>query len=154
MLSFWAIWAHYQHIFSCLPTKIPWSFSIRQPSSYSSPNPQAINFSMKLLWPKCKTHHLVLSKLVQLASASQSSLTRFRCSRLTLSQINTPIHLSAVCKLTEAALDPPILITDTDTKGKNILNIYIYINACIQAHLYKFNFKYDQNKKNRFEIHF
>ncbi|KAK4829008.1 hypothetical protein QYF61_001764 [Mycteria americana] len=72
-LAFLATWAHCWLILSRLSTNTPRSFSAGQLSSHSSPSLQRC---MGLLWPKCRTLHLALLNLTQLASAHQSSLSR------------------------------------------------------------------------------
>ncbi|KAK4825912.1 hypothetical protein QYF61_003407 [Mycteria americana] len=66
---------------------------------------------MGLLWPKCRTQHLALLNLIQFALVHRSSLS----SLPTLKQINTPTHLSVICKL-ESALNPLVQIIDKDIK--------------------------------------
>ncbi|KAK4827228.1 hypothetical protein QYF61_015398, partial [Mycteria americana] len=70
---------------------------------------------MGLLWPKCRTLHLALLNLIQLASAHRSSLSRSLC-RAFLPQPDQHSQLGVICKLTEGALDPFVQIIDKDIK--------------------------------------
>ncbi|RMC07426.1 hypothetical protein DUI87_16894 [Hirundo rustica rustica] len=67
--------------------------------------------------PMCKTQHLALLNLMQLASVHQSSMSRSLCRAFLPSSRSTlPIELGVVCKLTEGALNSLVQITDKDIK--------------------------------------
>ena len=72
---------------------------------------------MGLLWPKCRTRHLALLNLIQLALAHQSSLSRSLYRAFLPSSRSTLLpNFGVICRLPEGALNPLIQIIDKDIK--------------------------------------
>ncbi|KFP04029.1 Neuronal acetylcholine receptor subunit alpha-4 [Calypte anna] len=75
-LAFLATWAHCWLMFSFLAIQTPRSLSAWLLSIHSVPS---LELPMGLLWPKCRTRHLAVLKLIPLESAHLSSLSRSLC---------------------------------------------------------------------------
>jgi len=75
-LAFLATWEHGWLLFSQSSTSTPRSISSTQSSRHSAPSWQ---WCLGLLWPKCRTQHLILLNPIPLASAQLSNLSRSLC---------------------------------------------------------------------------